>query len=263
MDKSFQGTGKRLVMKNKGFSLVEVLIAMAIGAIIMAAVYGVMTVSQRSSTSIDRKTLTQQDTRSIMNLMATEIRMASYNPLMRQSTWTLASAPDISSCYTGEQSFKGVRIAKDNQIAIAMDITPVPNPVTGEIDGYGDGWIGNTSEEYITYTYNPANKSLTRRTSCGFHTALLGGTALHTNVINADAGVQMFRYFGPTDNEITASVDANPSAVSGIPAIRRVLITLVVETADPDLQTGQTRKMVYSTNVILRNHVSNEIPDNQ
>lgn len=249
-------------MKNRGFSLVEVLIAMVIGTIIMAAVYGVMTVSQRSSTSIDRKTLTQQDTRSIMNLMAAEIRMASYNPLMRQSTWAVASAPDISSCYTGEQSFRGVRIAKDNQIAIAMDITPITN-AANEIIGYGDGLIGNTSEEYITYTYNPANKSLTRRTSCGVHTALLGGTALHTNVINAEAGVQMFRYFGLTDNEITGSVDANPSEISGIPAIRRVLITLVVETADPDLQTGQTRKMVYSTNVILRNHVSNEIPDNQ
>lgn len=237
-------------MRNRGFSLVEVLIAMVVGAIIMAAVYGVMNMSQRSSSSIDRKTITQQDTRSILNLMAVEIRMASYNPTMRPYTWS--NAPTLVSCYVGEESFRGIRIAKDSQIAVAMDITP----------GYGDGEIGSSPNEYIIYTYNPGTKSVTRNVSCGGAAALLGGTALYTNVINAEAGVQMFRYFGATDNEITGSVDANPSADSGIPAIRRVLITLVVETKDPDLLTGQTKKMVYSTNVILRNHVSNENKDN-
>ena len=67
-------------MRKNGFTLVEILIAMFVGALIMAAVYSLMTLTQKTSTSLDRKVITQQDTRTVLDLMAMEIRMASFNP---------------------------------------------------------------------------------------------------------------------------------------------------------------------------------------
>jgi len=68
-------------MNKKGFTLVEILITVVVAAVIMAAVYGLMTMAQRTSSSTDRRVITQQDTRSVLHFMAMEIRMASFNTL--------------------------------------------------------------------------------------------------------------------------------------------------------------------------------------
>ena len=67
-------------MKKNGFSLVELIIAMAVGLLIMTAIYAIINMAQRSSASVGRKVVTQQDARAVLDLMAMEIRMASYNP---------------------------------------------------------------------------------------------------------------------------------------------------------------------------------------
>lgn len=227
-------------MNKKGFTLIEVLIAMVVGALIMAAVYGLMTVAQKTSSSLDRKVITQQDTRAVLDLMAMEIRMASYNARSEALIWAgngTAAMPGIPTCWAAPiaNAFKGIQVANANTLAFAMDLD-------------SDGKF-SSNNEYIRYSYDGAN-TLTRATNCGPAQDILGGTAPFSSVRNAAAvagGIPMFRYFDAAGLELPAPIN--------ILAIRRILITIATETEQIDTNTKQPKRMVYSTNVIVRNHV--------
>jgi prepilin-type N-terminal cleavage/methylation domain-containing protein len=234
--------GSDYKMRKNGFTLVEVIIAMTVGALIMVAVYGYMVMSQKNSANMDRRIVTQQDTRTVLDLMASEIRMASYNPVHNTSTWInpspLACMPSVA---VAPAAYKGIKIADTNNIAFATDLN-------------ASGTIGDAANEYIVYSYDGAS-TLTRSVNC-VGAAILGGTAPFSNVRNVAANVNLFRYFDAGGNEITATVINNPaSTVNGIPAIRRILITIVTDTTENDLNTKKPKRMVYSTSVIVRNHV--------
>lgn len=231
-------------MRKNGFTLIEVFVAMTVGLVIMVAVYGYMSLVQKNSANVDRKIVTQQDTRTVLDLMATEIRMASYlPPPTNMNTWlTIPACGQMAGWGGGPQKiYKGIQVANTNTILVAMDLN-------------GDGVIGPPgTNEYIMYSYD-GNSTLTRNVSCGGNAAILGGTAPYSNVRNAAVGVNLFRYFDSANNEITATVSNNPSPVNGIPAIRRILITIVADTADIDVNTKKPKRMVYSTSVVVRNH---------
>ncbi len=227
-------------MNKKGFTLVEILIAMFVGLVIMAAVYGLMTFAQKTSSSLDRKVITQQDTRSVLDLMAMEIRMVSYNMRSEPLIWAgngTAALPGIPTCWVNPiiNVNKGIQIANANTLVFAMDLD-------------SDGQF-TSNNEYIRYSYNGAD-TLSRATNCAAPQNILGGTAPFTNVRNFTEGVLMFRYFSAT---------GEMGGLTGVPmdirAIRRILITIATETEQPDSNTHQPKRMVYSTNVIVRNHV--------
>ncbi|MFO7569307.1 MAG: prepilin-type N-terminal cleavage/methylation domain-containing protein, partial [Smithellaceae bacterium] len=156
-------------MKKTGFTLVELLIAMVVGLIIMAAVYSVMTMAQRTSAGTERKVLTQQDTRSVLDFMASEIRMASFNPSMAGTTWTnLTTTTNVNACAnvngliggapTLTTAKRGILFADANNLFIAMDLGPLGTP-----NVYG--MIGDDQNELIFYRYNSANGAITRSVS--------------------------------------------------------------------------------------------------
>ena len=223
-------------MNKKGFTLVEVLIAVVVGATIMAAVYGLMTMAQKTSSSTDRRVITQQDTRSVLDLMAMEIRMASYNMRNEPLLWqNIPTCWGIAVPTTIPLTRKGILQATANQLAFAMDLN-------------SDGQF-TSNNEYIRYSYD-GTTTLSRATmtggACGAAQNILGGTAPFTNIRNAAEGVPMFRYFSAT-GELVAPIN--------IPEIRRILITIASETESNNSSTGQPKRMVHSTNVIVRNHV--------
>ncbi|GEM_PF-122294 len=253
-------------MKRNGFTLIEVLIAVVVGLVIMAAVYSAMIIVQRTSANLGRKVVTQQDTRAVLDFMAMEIRMASYNPTRNSlgNTWStipnncasLASPPIGFAAPVVAN--KGIQIANGNGLLVAMDLSGdgaigcscgsccgPPNTCSTTLPG--NGGIGTCAglNEYIAYSYDGVN-TINRNVSCGGNSAILGGAAPGSNISNAAAGFNLFRYFDGNDNELVAPVN--------IPAIRRILITIVADTAQNDLNTGQPRRMIYSTNVIVRNH---------
>jgi len=65
----------------QGFTLVEVLIAMAIVGVVMGAIYGIFVSSNRSYHTQDSVTETQQGVRIGLDFMVRDIRMAGFNPL--------------------------------------------------------------------------------------------------------------------------------------------------------------------------------------
>ncbi|HDQ03953.1 MAG TPA: prepilin-type N-terminal cleavage/methylation domain-containing protein [Deltaproteobacteria bacterium] len=259
-------------MKKNGFTLLELIIAIAVGAILMTAIYGAMIMAQRTTAGLGKKVITQQDTRAVLDFMAAEIRMASFNPSMTEATWTHTETLNNLNCgqvtvVTGaiaaSAAKRGILYADANNIYIAMDLSAdgvigkycsctdpndcvaVPAPACANDGG---------TNEYIFYSYSASSAAagasrdqITRNVSCSGNAALLGGSAPGTVVINQQLGIDVFEYFDKDGNQIT-----NPNA--NIPNIRRVRITIAAETDEIDINTGVSKKMINSTDVLVRNH---------
>jgi prepilin-type N-terminal cleavage/methylation domain-containing protein len=228
---------------SRGFTVVELVMAMAVGLVLLAAISTAVVSGQRSSTGIERKVTTNQDARAALEIMASEIRMASFNSLFTVNLWRNPTNCNVS----GNQNYKGIQEATATAITIEMDIgSPTPS-----------GVCGDTAGEIIRYEYEAANLRLTRESiTCtpgrsaadaqSFLGPITGQPEVRTVEV-ANGAVPVFRYFDGTGAEIL-----NPSA--DIPRIRRIEIALLVRSADVDPNTGQKRQMAYSTSVITRNH---------
>jgi prepilin-type N-terminal cleavage/methylation domain-containing protein len=227
---------------SRGFTLVECVIAVAVGLTILGAVYMAVWSGQRSSTGIDRKVTTGQDARAALEVMAMELRMASYNPLYAANPWT-----DIASCNAGDSTRRGIQNATDSTMQIQMDLN-------------GNGSCGDTANEIIVYAHDTVNQRITREAwtcsgapASGGVQSFLGaaaGEVKTVRVVNADAGVAipLFRYYNSAGTDITSGL---PGATG---QIRRIEITLAVDSESVDPSTSQRRRMIYSTSVVPRNH---------
>lgn len=227
-------------MKNhKGYTLVEVLIALALGVIILSAIYSLVNMGQKSTYNIERRVAAHQDARTALEMMSMEIQMASYNPRpdYEGSNFWVSSGNCTPST---NQTYKGIQSATDSSITIEMNLD-------------GSASIGDSINEVINYTYDSNNQYISRSTNCtGGDQPFLGdvpGNPRAVRVINTSA-VPVFRYFNALGAEIAAS-----SLPAGIPNIARIDITLWVETENADMNTGQRKKAFYSTSIIPRNHV--------
>lgn len=224
-----------------GFTLVEIVLAIAIGLVLLGAIWTAVWSGQRSSAGIERKVTTGQDARAALEIMAAEIRMASYNPMQSVGLWV-----NPQSCGPAvNQDWRGIQEATPSSVTIEMDLDP-------------DGVCGNHGNEIIRYEYEPSSGRITRetircdsgvRTSSGgqpFLGPILSQPDVRTpRVING--AVPLFRYYDGKGAEVV-------TLPAQIQLVRRIEIVLVVESADIDQGTGQPRRMSFSTSVVPRNH---------
>lgn len=82
---------------NRGFSLVELLVAMAISLIVMAAVFKVYTTQQDSYLLQEQIAEVQQNARTAKYIMIREIRMAGYDPIGTANAGFESAAADSVS----------------------------------------------------------------------------------------------------------------------------------------------------------------------
>lgn len=228
------------MMKNRGFSLLELVMAMTIGLVMLTAIYAAINSAQHSASGIERKVIAQQDARSALELMSMEIRMASFDVNMNTAIWV-----DPIDCYniSTTPAYRGIQEATATSITIEMDIDQ-------------SGAVGDAANEIIRYSYSTASQYITRETrrdsgSSSGALPFLGDTVAGrktVSVVNA-GDVPVFRYF----NSAGAQIDPGTTPAV-IPAIRTIEITIIVETEYVDPASGQRRRLVYSTRVIPRNH---------
>ena len=230
---------------DQGYTLVEMVISIAVGIVIIAVIYAVVNMGQRSTVNVERKVAAHQDARSALELMSLEIQMASFNPTYAPNIWV---APGNCTPGSGNQAYRGIQAATDSSITVESDINQ-----NGVIGGSGN------PNEVITYAYNSASQYITRLTGCsgGSNQSFLGdaptsGNPRTVRVINT-AAVPVFTYYDAQGTQIAAA-----GLPAGIPNIARIDITLWVETENVDPNSGQRRRTVYSTSVIPRNHVIKE-----
>jgi len=253
--------------KMKGFTLVELVVAMGVTVVLMGAVYMAVNAAQRHSSAIERKVAAQQDVKPVLDLMAMEIGMASYNPNCASGIWL---NPTTCAAVAAIPNYKGIQEATANSITVEMDITNPPDGSGNCTATNGNGSLGDCNE-IIRYEYlsGATDLRITRETiRCASGTRTTGGAqpflgaasgnTRAVRVINDvngngvyDVGVDIpvFRYYDGTGTEIAAT-----ALPAGIPNIRRIDITLAVETEDVDPNTNQRRRLIYSTSVIPRNH---------
>ncbi len=231
---------------SRGFTLVELVMAIAVGLVVLAAVWTAVWSGQRSSMGIERKVTTNQDTRSALDMMGMEIRMASFNSLFTANIWRNPTDCSVSA----NQNYKGIQEATATTLTIEMD-TEMPTP---------SGSCGDTDNEIARYVYDSANNRITRESiTClgGVRSAANEQTFLGPIIGQPDVKtvrvtngtLPVFRYFDGTGAQI-----AYANLPAAIPNIRRIEIVLLVESADVDPNTGQRKQMAYSTSVIPRNH---------
>jgi type II secretory pathway pseudopilin PulG len=244
----------------KGFTLVEIAITICVSLIMLFAIGIAIESASRSSGGIERKVTAQQDVRGALEIMALEIKMASYNPSFSATVWRSDGNPGGGAAFCNTQSanqgFRGIQEATANSITVEMDIS-------GGFDANGNP-EGNgaltENNEIIRYNFVQAgaDRYITRETNCGGAQPFLGdiiasGRPRTVRVINADGdvGVPVFRYF---DGQGLELLGAGRNCLPGCSAdIRMIEITLAVETDEIDPSTGQTRRMVYKTRENLMN----------
>ncbi len=235
------GTINRRVRNQNGVTLVELLIVIALGAILLAALTFALRSGLQSTTGIQIKTSAQEDSRLALQIMQIEIGMASYNPLLKADSafWVTNACAGSSN-----QQYRGIQEATANSLTIAM----ASGPGAGGAD-----WVGDDPNEVIRYVYDAANMRITRATNCGGGQPFLGedplaGRPREVRVVNNGLGLPVFRYFDGQGAELAAPVTAN------IPNIRRIEITLAVQTNEVNPMTNTRNSMIYSAIVTPRNH---------
>ena len=121
---------RRLFRVNpNGFTLIEVMITLAISGIAMAAIYGVFISSSQSYRTQEGVVDAQQRARVGLDFMVMNIRMAGFDP-------------------TGTAT-AGIEVATATNIRFTADMNM-------------DGDIDNANEERLTYTYNAGNQTLSQ-----------------------------------------------------------------------------------------------------
>jgi type II secretory pathway pseudopilin PulG len=237
----------------RGFTVLELVMAMMVGLFILAAVATAVVSGQRSSAGIDRKVATSQDVRTALDLMAAEIRMASYNYLGSAAGNIWLNPNDCST--SANQNYKGLQAVSGANLVVEMDLDE-------------SGTCGNGDNEIVVFSYDQANFRITRDwVTCSAGRSVDGGlaggdyersrTVLGPNTVDPDSrtvrvingAVPVFRYYDGTGAAIDYAMLPNATQ-----KIRRIEIVLLVESQDVDPNTGLRKQIAYSTSVIPRNH---------
>jgi len=109
---------KSVFHKNKGFSLLELMIAMAVGSVFLAVIYSAYAAQQKSYTSQNQAVEMQQNIRAAMSLMKREIRMAGYDPSVSDG---IDNDGDTNIDENDETSGAGITSAAGNFIQFSFD----------------------------------------------------------------------------------------------------------------------------------------------
>jgi len=188
-------------MSNKGFSVVELLVAMAISGIVMAAIYSTFYSQNKSYVTNEQAIAMHQNLRAALYYTGKEIRMAGCDPTR------MAGA--------------GITTANKNSILFTMDIHD-------GIDNDGDGTVDEGSEAgNVNGNTNDNNESIQYYLNVG---NLVKNS--DTNIISENIDALDFIYLDGNGN--TLDDDGNGNVTTNIPQIRSLRITIVARTGKKD-----------------------------
>jgi type IV pilus assembly protein PilW len=197
-----------------GFTLVEILVAIAMLSIFMAASMAVLVPLSRSYTATDVASSAQQVVRMAVEVIASDIRLAGLDPLKQLQG---VDGSGIPICGFQEASATSVRFTCDR----------VPE---GETEA--NGTIDDSNFENINYFYDAGAQALMLRLYAG--APVQTSQQLVNNITNL-----RFRYYDEDGNE-----------TGDLTEIRAVQISMTVE-EDAGMEDSIERS--YSTRVLCRN----------
>lgn len=101
---------------NKGFTLVELMVALVVSAILIAAMYSAYTLQQRTYVAQDQIRAVQQNLRAGLGILMRELRLAGHDPQNK------AENRDCNAEGTGKPVFPGIHSANSTKIGFSMDL---------------------------------------------------------------------------------------------------------------------------------------------
>ncbi len=219
----------------KGFTLVELLVAMVISSIVMAAIYATYSAQLRSHVTQQKVVEMHQNARAAMFILEREIRLAGYDPLG-------GDVPQITT-------------AQINAITFTMDITGgesdgLDNDDDGIFDEPGET-DGDTDDAFEQITYRLSNDlnddGISDSMDCNLQRQYWDGAAWQPNLATdpADANIAIdidalnFVYLDADGNDLIDYSGAltPPQVPAGdLNNIRSVQITIVARAGQNERQ---------------------------
>ena len=200
---------------NKGMTLIELMVAMAIASVLMAGIYTFYQNQLKSHITQEELVDMQQDARVGMYMMTREIRMAGYDPANTGATIRTANAGQIA--FDSDENDDGVIDANTERFYFALSND-------GDGDGIADGTPCNLERGNWVTPSNPVN---------------LNPVALNIDALN-------FVYLDADGN--TLNDDGAGNVTTSLPDIRTVQITLVARSGDevPALMRRREDRTTYT-----------------
>jgi type IV pilus assembly protein PilW len=209
-------------MGPSGFSLVELLIAMAVGMVILAAMFGLFTIQNKQLSNQDVITEMQQNARMAVDIVTREVRMAGYNPNPNLTGTPLAYCTGTT---TTTATCVGIKNAAANTISFTADLNANGSLTAG---------TANPNENLVFDRYLSSGIYALGRTSNGVKQPVIE----HLDLLS-------FSY-----------LDANGSTTTNLANIREVQITIrtIASKMDPAYPTnGGYRTYTLTSRVAVRN----------
>jgi len=210
--------------RRSGFTMIELLIAMAVGLVLLAAVYSVFLVQNKELRNQEQITEMQQNARMAMEMISRDLIMAGFGGYNATAilprctgTTTATNAPCV-----------GITAANANSISFTMDVTD--NVGTGGPDGDRDDANENITYDVYTSSGVPA---LGRKSS----------TSASKMPVVENVSALSFTYLPATGTTATAN----------LADIRRIQISITTRTANVDPGTGNYRYFTLTSTVTPRN----------
>lgn len=213
--------GGRRGSSERGFSIIEVLVAMAIMSVVFTAVSRVLVRTQSSFEHVTATTSLRQYARTAFNRMTFEIRSAGYNLKTAPETFTEASATNLS---------------------FAADLD------RGDPDGACTAEGGNDGVERVNYRISDGR--LGRSVDCWVAGSWTRGSPFRSLADDIDPAASGFAYFDVNGGQIggTGVLGAAQRAL-----ISRVRITLTLTGTRPAAPGMPPARYRAVTDVLVRN----------
>ena len=141
--------------------MIELLIAMVVGLVVLAATYGVFTLQNKTLTTQEKLASSYQNARIAMEMMIRDISMAGYNHTGTGSMVPSALPRCTNALVTAGTPCAGIKTANGTSISITMDMDN--DSGTGVSDGDRDD--ANENVTYNLYTSSDGVKVLGRKSS--------------------------------------------------------------------------------------------------
>jgi type IV pilus assembly protein PilW len=273
----------RLKLKNQGVTLIELLIALVISAILIAALYRIFIGQQKTYVVQEQVVDMQQNVRAAINKMMREIRMAGFG-----NTGDVRNLPGGVNGYTqvvtpGNDTITIVggykQIRRDNGDPIKIDSVSgsqiTLNYATDEFDGAAHRFISvggaesNTVQsragKVLTLDFplkqtHPTGTPIFKIQAVTYTLGISGGKTVLQRNENTGGGAQpmaenienvQFEYFGSDTNN-----DGIPDPPATPANIRMISVTITARTNIPDLEFGGGdgfRRRTIASNIQFRN----------
>ena len=207
----------------RGFSLAEVLVGSAVTLMIVGGVYGFYAAQTQALASQRAYARSQDVTRTVIDLLGRELRMATYDP----AGTAITTAPPGGSCPGVKQ---GLLIGKLDQIKFVQDLN-------------GDGDVVDEAETLYYYTLGG---ELRRQDGNGTAVAL---------VENLDVNGFVLQYYDNSNPPVELVPTGSPPALSAAQrdCVAKVRLTVRSSVENPNPQVSTPLESEGQAEVAIRN----------